>query len=157
MLIDALAAYGTAAADKAPHFADGIERQAYEASHAVPVNPAHVVLAEQARRIEHLEGVAERQADQHRVDALRIKELEAELAMAKLTGDRQRASIRAALDGSAAWRTRYYREQAARDEAANRIAELADERDALNARLDTVMAQLDVTVELVERIQATQH
>jgi len=75
-------------------------------------------------------------ADQHRADAQEIKALREELAMAKLTIDRQRASIRAEVDRANGWRKNY--------------------RD-VRVQLADVRAELERTAALVEQIQAAQH
>jgi chromosome segregation ATPase len=120
-------------------FVDGIEKAAFEAGHVSPIianlgDPASVPAP--VDRVAHLEAIAERQADQRRVDALRIAELEDQLAKA--------------VDLAVAKAVRVDElERQARDAGADRIADLADERDRYQAQIASLREQLEASDERV--------
>lgn len=135
---------------------DGVEAQAFAASHRDAKGNTGTALADAYAKIAHLESVAERQADQRRIDSLRIQELEGKYAGMVETGKRLIAIAaedqQRALGRIDHWRGMYHTALDARDAAAAKIADMADERDALNARLESIRTELGETDGIVQEL-----
>jgi len=123
-------------------FVDGIEKAAYQAGHVSPIManlgtpPAMPTPAQtDAELISHLYDVAEHQADQRRVDALRITELERRAEHAEKVA-------RAAMADYSETLRQAENKDAAYAEVRHALAEAEDQRDNYRRQLGAALAKI---------------